>query len=1026
MIPMTGYQFTTKKAAMSKIFSQQYIDAFFSRGIARLTMFLALISLTIFTNIADSYATTGGKYGAGRTRSCDRTGDPGTLEFNPTYGGKDIEFTLSNPVCLAVIAKTYTKVITSIASMNGICGTGSTIPRVIPSPLLDSVDIGRAGTKAATTQNAACATAVFGASTSFYSALGDLAIIYGMALNTYKNTKICGFGWKNPNPQKYNFSSGGIEEQRNLEIQNRIRQYQQDPENFDQNLLGMNGLDQADKIYREWYYGGIEFEDDPAGTESTCGDPLRNGAPQRYYMRGNSAPNFNCERYIDPNNSSAMSQALGCCKKRSREYVCIEYGGLNNLSGSLIDSSAKFCRAGKICEIGGVLFSTKFINNDKMICAESYSLCPYNFTLSGGTEHCEMYRDGIQSSSGYWDIIDPEEIENGDCLSNSEIRNADCTYNDKAGKCKNYCQYLTHCVSTSSLSFNYKSSIGSPYFSTACLDFVGDSQNKSSYSSLRHFSLPIAQCMKETLENLFYNRAGHSMCDKINEIPDKDGVCLSGYANTIDGFEYKKGGQVKTKSFFKKIQDALRDFVRMMLIFAVTFFGIGILIGKINLANKKDSIIFLVKFSLVLYFSLGTAWQSQFFDGVYNASSDFAMIVFRINAGEEEIKRDGCQFGDITLPDGSIEDSGRNYPEGKKYLAIFDTLDCKLARYLGFGPEVSAANIAKIVLAGYFVGPIGIYFSMCIFIFGFFMLALTIRALHIFLSSVLGIVLMVLISPIIIPTILFEKTNNLFKGWIKQFLSFMLQPLLLFAYVAIFVTIMDATLVGSATFTGKSPNKKISCEKNCYFSDTGLISLKENGIESSDCTAANERFIDPMNDSVACLVNLEDFGSWPGLEWLGISIPILENILNGNVKQKILTLLKGALIMILLYGFMDEISGIASQIIGGASLPTSKADPLAMFSKVAGKPGFSLSEGFSVKGGAVNEASKRMSRGSLKLAQAAGSKALSKGKEAMRNMGSQGKQSGGENSSNESDQSSSDNSAKPSSGSGGDEQSSGK
>lgn len=1028
MILMIGYQFIMKKVVVPNFKSKKHNIVKIINALSVKLVCLILSFIIITTNISDAVALSGGEYGVGRMRSCDNRGDFEGLDFNPSTGGKDIEFVLTNPVCLTVIATTYGIVISSIALMNGICGTGSAVPRVIPSPIQDAWDIGRATVEAASSADPACAGWVAGAVSSWTTAFIQLGVIYAIAESNFKNTKICGFGWTAPNPQEYNYSSGGISEQRNLEIEKRIRQYQNDPTSFEtdpdkRKLLGLDGVDSADKIYREWYYGGVEVEDDlpqnivtsfqDTGTDllesnsysneysddfnsifddEICRDPLRpkmnNGLypPQRYYLRGLEAGNFNCERYMRSNSNAAdvsdsdLSRALGCCQKRSRQFVCVDYG-----DGTT--SEKVFCPGGQLCTINGITFSTKFRDNDRLICVESYSLCPYNFTLSGGSEVCDRYQDGIKRSSGSWDIIDPEEVKRGDCVSNSEIRNADCTYNQKAGKCSNYCQYLTHCSYTSDIPFEYKSSIASPYFSTACLDFQGDSQNRTNYSGLRHFSLPIAQCMKETLENMFYNRAGHSMCARIDEYPDANGNCRNGqYSKTPGGYDYKIGNKVENQSFFERIQDRLRDFVKLMLIFTVMFFGAGILVGKVNLGDKKTTLIFIVKFCLVLYFSLGSAWQDIFFKGVYNASADFGMIVFKINAGEEEIKRDGCQFGNITLPDGSVESSGRHYPPEKDYLAIFDTLDCKLMRYLGFGPEVSAANIAKAVLAGFFIGPIGIYLSLCLMIFGFFILALTIRCLHIFLSAALGIIILVFVSPLIIPTVMFEKTSNIFKGWLKQLISFTLQPMILFAYVALFITVMDQTLIGSAVFTGQAPYKKISCSKNCYFTDTGLISLKSNG-EQSDCTARNEKFIDPMNDSVACLINMDDFGSWPGLEWIGLTIPILENILSGDVKKKILTLLKGALVMMLLYGFMDEVSGIASQLIGGAALPNSKNDPIAMFSQVAGKPGFSLSDGFKVNGGYVNNIEKRL-RGGAGNAMKYGKR---KAEEQLNKMGDKGK-----------------------------------
>ena len=708
-------------------------------------------------------------------------------------------------------------------------------------------------------------------------------------------------------------------------------------------------------------------------------------------MQGLNAGNFNCDKYKPADNKddkyNDLLDAYHCCQERSRSFICIDK-----------DDEKVFCKSGQLCDIDGITFAPKSIEQDRIICADTYSLCPYNFSLDGGTEYCDYYQDGKwDSKMERWILIEPNDIDSGQCANKSEIRNSDCTYNDKAGKCKNYCQYLTHCTKTSSIPFEYKTSIGSPYFSTACLDFVGDSQNKLGFSSQRHFSAPIAQCMKETLENVFYNKAGHSTCSNVNEYPDENGICPSGYAQTLDGFEYKEGGKVKRDSFFETMQSKMKNIVQLILIFSVTFLGAGILVGKTNIRDKKTLILYVVKLSLIMYFALGNAWQTKFFDGVYSASTDFANLVFKINAGEVEQKRDGCQFGNITLPDGTVEATSLTYPQGKEYLAIFDTLDCKLMRYLGFGPSATSANIAKLVLAGFFsLGGIGIFMAMSIFIFGFFMLAAVIRALHIFLSSITAIILMVFISPLIIPLVLFEKTTNIFKGWLKQLISFTLQPMILFAYTAIFIMIMDKTLIGSATFVGSAPFKKVSCEKNCYFKDSGAISVKYD-FSPSDCTGQNEEFIDPMDNSVACLIDIDEFSKWPGLSWIGISIPIMDTLIKGDVKKRVLTLLKAALVMALLYSFMDEISGITSQLVGGAALPTSKADPMAMFAKIAGTPSFSFKDGVQVKGGLVNNMQQRLVRGGSQLA-------LSKGKEAMeavkgettKGKGAESAESGGE------------------------------
>ena len=71
-----------------------------------------------------------------------------------------------------------------------------------------------------------------------------------------------------------------------------------------------------------------------------------------------------------------------------------------------------------------------------------------------------------------------------------------------------------------------------------------------------------------------------------------------------------------------------------------------------------------------------------------------------------------------------------------------------------------------------------------------------IRALHIFLVSTIAIAILILISPLTITAILFQKTKNIFDGWLKQLLGFIIQPVILFAYLAIFVAVMDYSIYG--------------------------------------------------------------------------------------------------------------------------------------------------------------------------------------------------------------------------------------
>ncbi len=902
-----------------------------------LLIFLAIF-FAFFSFVKNSYAVSGTEYGLGRTRSCNaNNGTPEGLDFSYTNGGKDIEFNLSNPVCLAVIATTYAAVKTEIAAMDGICGIGSAVPRVTPSPILDAVDIARASAKCASTQNASCCAAtVLGAST-YATALAELYTVYSIAKDVYKVTSICGSNWNDPSPSTYTISGGG----RQQEVQDWV---EVDIENTNGANLNMDHQE-----YREWYYGGVEVSDSPNDTsEATCLDPSDNDKPQKYYLTGTNAGNYNCSKYLAGalNKSDSVLQqkyltAYNCCKKRSQKFICINYHG-----------DAKFCAAGTLCTFNNhsiqsalgtpgnpmITFSTVSLDNGSLICASSYSLCPYNFNIGGGSEYCDYYQDGIwDSDKKRWNMITQEDVDAGNCANKSEIRKADCTYNTKAGACRNYCQYLTHCTRTSASNYIYNSSLTSPYFSSACIDFIGDSQNNRSYGgnligNQKHFSAPIAQCVRETMENVFYNRVGHSECATYGEYPSSDGTCPSGTYATDGGFVYKKGNQAYETSFFASMQDSVQDVVKAVLSLSIMFLGIKTLLGMSAL-NKKDLMIYLLKLSLVLYFATGDAWQSTFFNGIYGASSEFSQIVFKITSVNDESKRDGCQFGEITLENGDILLAGNKYSPGKEYLALWDTLDCKMMVYLGFGPEISVANITLIIIAGLFSGPLGIYFSMSLMFFGFFMIAAAIRALHIFLASAMSIIILVFISPLAIPCVLFSRTTNIFNGWLSKLISYSLQPVILFAYIAVFCTVFDQTMIGSATFHGNPPYKAMYCKQFCQNSD-GSVEPNVDG-NLPKCDQPGQQIIDPMNDSFACLIGFNKFGKAPGFELIGIGLPMMKNIFLENGRAKILTVLKAALIIYLLCKFMDEIPQITSALVGGG-LPESKRDAFELFKKAAG------------------------------------------------------------------------------------------
>ncbi|MCE3255829.1 MAG: TrbL/VirB6 plasmid conjugal transfer protein [Rickettsiaceae bacterium] len=923
-----------------------------------------LISLTYLLFSTQSFADTAV---LDRIRQCSPLGGmdntttqnpaPGRLDYSIVNGGKDFLFDVSNGYCWITVAPSYVAVKAAVPYMNSVCGSGSPVPRPFPSPLQDALDLGRAHLKAVSV-GPVCLKAAIISDAALGSFLAAMKIQHELADEARKNSYLCGSGGED-NWMKWNskLMTKNIPDKKGKLTKSGpalIESCQNGNENLPECL-----------DYRQWYFGGVEREDN---SEDPCPDvnqapQLKASSsfsvqygdkfypPQKYYMRGSEPGNYACQRYnyrylkndpvtkgpLSPERQKSYVDAHQCCINKSKSTICIDRsycksgGWLSTCPSMAKTTEHKFCRGGTECSIGSpnkVIYSSRYGQNNRMICAKTANLCPYDFNLGLGSNECDYYKDGHYEKGKGFIPIDPEDIEKGKCEGKSEVRNNDCSMNSKAGKCKNYCQLLNHCVIVGANDYVYDTSIVSPYFSSACLNFVGDSKNEYGYDTgifagtQRHFSAPIVQCVRETLENIFYNRAGHTKCAIYGEYPDSKGECYT------KSYEYQKDKPVNgVQSFFSRLQDGVRGAIKMALTISIMMMGYKILLTGTPLKHP-EIIMYIVKVSLIMFFATSNAWQGYFFDGVYNASTSFSSIVTNIKTSKSESGRDGCQFGKITMPD-STKTVVAEYPDGKNYLAIFDALDCKIALYLGFGPSASVANIAKLALASLlssYAGAIGVFFAIAVIAFGFLLVIAAFRAVHIFLASAFSIILLVYISPITITASLFKKTEGLFNRWLGQLLGISLQPILLFAYIGIFITVFETLMIGSATFAGKPPQKTLICDKICLDAN-GNKKFSESEKEIGACEIENgDKILDPMSDSVACMINLknEQFGSIPVLEPLGIAIPILVDFFSEKGREKILTILKALLIIYILTKFMDEIPNTSSNLMGGKGLPGSQ------------------------------------------------------------------------------------------------------
>lgn len=827
------------------------------------------------------------------------------IGFSPFVNNRDMEWELDNPVCIGIIVGFGTATMIAALAADKMCGTPPNPTRLMNiAQMIPLVGNGAkcaaytSAAAAATSAQASCIAANVGNAaacapltvtmeladsqmtkccgayavqlSAYVAQLAAVATIYGISNQTYKRARVCGHDWQiwtttDNNGNVITNTNGDPMESRGNYINVNDRSYAGCLTSLftgnDSCNYGNHQTVLTNRYYREYIFGGQEYVDSGSGA---CGLPSSwtdamsdkflgyHGGNQRYYMRGPGlASNYACNRYLlGGSNDATVQAAYNCCVNRSKTTICIEYAPLGT---SVTRDTSTFCTASSNCSLSSVTFQAyQSKSSSNYICAKTYSVCPYNHLLAGGTE-----------------------------LEDYSNPNA-------PGVRQNFCQYMNHCVKIPQTPYVAVSNLNGAFISQACKDLKGSSQNTYIYNanlistvSGRNFSAPIAECFKETMENLMLNQAGSSVCANSDEVADQNGVCASG------NYATQEGGQLPGQSFFVKLQGLLQTAIKMCLVLSVMFFGTRILLG-LGEIKRKDLILYIVKIGLVAYFAIGDAWQSTFINGVMSSATYLANVTTIIDPGlTEPSMQDGCQFPKFNYKDLNDTNSANfAYPPGKEYLRVWDTLDCKLTRALGFGPAVSVPNLVMMILAGFFTGPLGIVFVVASLIFAFFLIFLIVRAIHIFLISTIAITLLIYVSPITITASLFDRTKSIFDNWWKQLLGLVLQPMVLFAYIGIFVTIFDSVMIGSdVTFSGDGINapKQIICP--------------------SDST------------SIYCIFDDLQITTNNSLAVIGIGLPVL--VLKGDLLKTVVALFQAALLMFIFTQFMNKIEEVAVSLVGG-------------------------------------------------------------------------------------------------------------
>ncbi|MDD2839958.1 MAG: glycine-rich protein [Rickettsiales bacterium] len=272
---------------------------------------------------------------------------------------------------------------------------------------------------------------------------------------------------------------------------------------------------------------------------------------------------------------------------------------------------------------------------------------------------------------------------------------------------------------------------------------------------------------------------------------------------------------------------------------------------------------------------------------------------------------DGCYFGDSY------------YPNGKHYLAIFDSLDCKLMNYFNYAPDTDLPGILHMLLLSILWSPLALIVVCLGFLFFIILLSIVIKIFYIFLMSLFAVNLLIYISPIVFPSLLFKKYKNMFGIWLDSLMGYILQV----AFVVIFAGLVIGNLenlgLGDAKYINHDPATGRLPVLDCSNSDTSLLCIFNVNISKGEQPAFG--------------IKLYKFLG------LGPLVGVAKSI-NSNFIGTVITLIKACLILYVLLQFLKKIPNFALDLANVKALldTNSKLEPGNMMKELKNKSEIAL------------------------------------------------------------------------------------
>ena len=252
---------------------------------------------------------------------------------------------------------------------------------------------------------------------------------------------------------------------------------------------------------------------------------------------------------------------------------------------------------------------------------------------------------------------------------------------------------------------------------------------------------------------------------------------------------------IATNTFIIPFSAYMADAVKAACVIAIIMWAVSMLSGT-ETAPIKDAMVTVVKIAAVLIFcnNFGedTATGTAVLDPANKHGGTFGLVLDIM----DELLNIVTGYV-VTWSQFGQEGNCPKISETVQSLQVWNSVDCVIETLIGgiFSPLTLSAGIVGFLTACLFSNTVGFIIGIAGVYLIYKILYAIFKCTYIYISAYLGVAIMVIISPLFIPTLLFKPTKSYFDRWLKLFLGFIIQPLVIFAYLAMLLAAFNVTVV---------------------------------------------------------------------------------------------------------------------------------------------------------------------------------------------------------------------------------------